>query len=351
MGPGWGIVGTGAIAARFAVACHSMGRPAVAVVSRQQETGDAFAQRFGLSGGTVSSIADLAAHPNVGAVYIATPNATHHDIALECIAGGLPVLCEKPLACTAAQARAIADAASAANVFCMEGLWSLCLPTLRTALSAVRRGDIGELREVHGSFAVPHTSETMPRLFSGEGAGALLDRGVYLLALSQALLGPLSLHHVSGDLNAEGVDLAATLLLENATGARAVLSCAIDRMGDNRLTLVGTQGRITFDAPVSNPSGYRLRRADPTVPFSGPTGLPGSKQKLKALVTNRPGLRRVGKALLENVTGAPGDLSDQIRHVESCLAQNLTQSDLVPLEGSITVLELIDAARARLKPG
>lgn len=119
----------------------------------------------------------------------------------------------------------------------MEGLWSLTLPAYRAVLDRVARGEIGELREIHGSFAMPQSPETMPRLFAGPGAGALLDRGVYLLALTRALArtrteAPLRLVHASGDVAESGADLAATMICE-AGPVRAVLGCAIDRMGGN----------------------------------------------------------------------------------------------------------------------
>lgn len=346
---GWGIVGTGAIAARFAVACRDAGTPAVAVASRGADTGADFARRFALSGGAVDSVAALAAVPGVDAIYVATPNDAHRAGTLAAIAAGTPVLCEKPLATTAAEGAEIVAAARAAGVFCMEGLWSLCLPVYREAFAAVARGEIGTLREIHGSFAVPNSPETMPRLFSGPGAGALLDRGVYLLALSQALLGPLRLCAVQGDTDAAGTDLAATLILENATGARAVLSCAIDRSGGNGLTLAGTTGRIVFDDPVSSPGGFMLRRTDPSIPFAGPDGLPGAAARLKARLAGQPRLRRLAGALRGDVRGRSGGLSDQIAHVQACLARGATESDLVPLDGSLAVLRLIDEARERLR--
>ncbi|MGS4946638.1 Gfo/Idh/MocA family protein [Meridianimarinicoccus sp. RP-17] len=346
---GWGIVGTGAIAARFAVACREAGTPAVAVASRSAGTGGDFARRFALAGGAVDSVAALAAVPGVDAIYVATPNAAHRDGVLAALAARKPVLCEKPLATSHAEGAEIVDAARRAGVFCMEGLWSLCLPVYRDAFAAVARGEIGTLREIHGNFAVPNSPDTMPRLFAGPGAGALLDRGVYLLALSQALLGPLRLCAVRGDVDADGTDLAATLVLEGADGARAVLGCAIDRLGGNGLTLVGTTGRIVFDEPLSCPGGYVLRRADPATPFSGPGGLPGPAARIKARLAGRPRLRHLARALRSDIRGRPGGLADQIAHVRACLARGATESDLVPLDGSLAVLHLIDAARAALR--
>lgn len=346
---GWGIVGTGAIAATFAVAAQAAGVPVVAVTSRKTQTAQDFAKRFGVAGAVgYNSISDMATHPDIHAIYIATPNASHVTDTLEAIAAGKHVLCEKPLASSAAEATTIIEAARAAGVFCMEGLWSLCLPAYQEAIASVQQGAIGTLKEVHGTFCVPHTPQAMPRLFDGPGSGALLDRGVYLIALSQAFLGPLTLRSCHGDRSSGGVDLAATMVLENAQSGRAVLTCGIDRMGGNAIALVGTTGRITFTEPVTNPNGYVVRTADPSQRFTGPKGQFGTVQKIKQAVTSHPRLRQIARALKTNVQGRAGGLEHQILHVEKCLHQGLTESPLVPLDGSHTVLRLIDEARAQL---
>lgn len=344
----WGIVGTGAIAARFAVASARAGVRVAAVSSRSATNGQSFADRFAVPTSVVG-VEALVELPQVKRIYVATPHERHRDDALAAIAAGVPVLCEKPLALSAAEAREIVEAATSAGVFVMEGLWSLCLPVYRDVLARVAGGAIGEVREIEANFAVPHHPDALPRLFSGPGAGALLDRGVYLLALARAVLGPdLRLVHVSGDRSSTGVDLAASLIVESATGARALLSVAIDRMGSNRLTIAGTGGRIAVEEPVTNPAGYRLTTADPSAPPAAPTGPDGARHRIAAGLMRRASVRSVAKAVLRPPTGASGGLEDQIAHVEACLAAGRLDSEWVPLSSSIAVLELIDAARHAL---
>ncbi|MEM9036544.1 MAG: Gfo/Idh/MocA family oxidoreductase [Actinomycetota bacterium] len=344
----WGIVGTGTIASKFAVASARAGQPVAAVSSRSASTGQDFAARFEIPA-AVSSIEELVALPQVRRIYVATPNERHRDDVLAGIAAGVPVLCEKPLAISAAEGRELVDAAQAAGVFLMEGLWTLCLPVYRDVLARLADGAIGEVREVEANFAVPHGPDTMPRLFDGPGAGALLDRGVYAIALARAVLGPeLQLVHASGDLSSSGVDLAASLILESPTGARAVLSVAVDRMGSNRMAIAGTRGRITLEEPLANPAGFRVATIDPNATPSPPLGAPGLTDRITEQLMRRSTLRSVAKAALRRPSGAAGGLDDQIAHVEACLAAGRTESDWVPLSSSIAVLELIDDARAAL---
>lgn len=344
----WGIIGAGAIAAQFAVAARAVGDPVAAVAARRREAGLAFARAFKVPT-VVEDAAALVALPEVTAVYVATPTERHHDDTLVALAAGKPVLCEKPLAATAVEAEALATAARRAGVFLMEGLWSLCQPTYREAFATLASGALGRVREVHASFATPQVPETMPRLYDPRGGGALLDRGVYPIALARAVLGDLTLRGVTGSLDPNGVDLAVTMVLENAEGATAVLSTAIDRLADNRMTVLCEGGRIAFEPHIADPSGYRITRADPRVPFTGPSGLPGLGQRALAALKSSPRLMALARAALRPPRGRAHGLGPEIVHVRDCLAAGRTESAWVPLDESIAVLGLIDAVRDHLR--
>uniref|UniRef100_UPI002FC7EC55 Gfo/Idh/MocA family protein n=1 Tax=Bosea sp. (in: a-proteobacteria) TaxID=1871050 RepID=UPI002FC7EC55 len=144
----WGIIGTGAIAAFFAADLGLIaGARLGAVHSRSLGKARAFASRFG-DGSAYDDLDAFLADPSLDAVYIATPNNLHAPQALAAIAAGKPVLIEKPIALSAADAEAIAAAASARGVFAMEAMWSRFLP----AVSALRRhlasDPIGKVRRL-----------------------------------------------------------------------------------------------------------------------------------------------------------------------------------------------------------
>lgn len=79
----------------------------------------------------------------VRAALVATPNAAHADVALACIARGLPVLVEKPIADTVAQAERLCDAADAARVPVLVGHQRRHNPILRRARQLVDGGLLG----------------------------------------------------------------------------------------------------------------------------------------------------------------------------------------------------------------
>lgn len=346
----WGVVGTGAISTHFAVACAAVpGAEIVAVASRDAARGADFLRRYGRGTTCVDSPAALAALETVDVVYIASPNKCHVADACAVMAAGKPVLCEKPLAIDPAGAQQVIAAARAADVFCMEGIKSLFQPAYQAGKAAVAAGEIGALREIQASFCVPQSPATMPRLFEGAaGGGALLDRGCYLLALAGFLAGPLTLEQAAIDRDETGLDLAATLILRGADGAdgvRIVLSCALDRLGRNDLTLLGTRGRIDFAAPVTEPRAVQRLSHDPEAAFAPLRPKGGLGDALKGQINKRPRLLSLARTLRARQTGFAGGMEFQIREVEACLAAGRRESAVLPLQMSQDIQRLIAEAR------
>lgn len=89
---------------------------------------------------------DIVTREDVDAVIIATPNFTHAPIARAAIAAGKHVLCEKPLALDAAEARALAAEADRAGVRHMTAFTYRFVPAMRYLADLVARGDLGEIR-------------------------------------------------------------------------------------------------------------------------------------------------------------------------------------------------------------
>lgn len=97
--------------------------------------------------------------PEVGAVVIASPDATHAELAVACATAGKPVLCEKPLAPTAEEARKVVDAEAAAGGSLVQvGFMRRYDPEHVAVEEAINRGDIGQplyFRAWHRNPALP----------------------------------------------------------------------------------------------------------------------------------------------------------------------------------------------------
>jgi predicted dehydrogenase len=246
----WGIIATGNIAHKLAHDIKSMpDAQLMAVGSRSQESADAFAQEFGIphAHGTYEGVAN---DPDVDVVYIATPNDLHAENVRACIEAGKAVLCEKPFTLNAAQAKPLIELARSKGVFLMEAMWSRFIPTHRKLYDMVRTGALGDIRMVQADFGFKAEYDPENRLFNpARGGGALLDLGVYPIALTVRLLGAPDTISGHVTLAASGVDEQSAVVFGYASGAFAVLTSSAGVQTFNEARVFGTKGRARLEEP------------------------------------------------------------------------------------------------------
>ena len=138
----WAIVGTGYIANEFAKGMQeAAAAELVAVVSRSEENGKTFAQRYGCN--TVyTELAEMLQNARPDIVYIAIPNDCHFSYIMTVLEAGIPVLSEKPMVDNRRQLDAVLAKAREKDVFLMEGMWTRCFPAVRQARSWIAEGKI-----------------------------------------------------------------------------------------------------------------------------------------------------------------------------------------------------------------
>ena len=144
---------------------------------------------------------ELVADPAVDIVAITTPNTLHCEMALAALAAGKHVYCEKPLAPTVDEARAMTQAAERAGVVTAVGFNYLKNPMLKLARAIIASGDIGEVRTFQGihseDFMADASQPWTWRLDPAGGGGALADIGSHIIATARYLVGPIE--RVLGD--------------------------------------------------------------------------------------------------------------------------------------------------------
>ena len=113
----------------------------------------------------------------VDAVYLALPNQMHKDFALRAVAAGVHVLCEKPMATTVADARAMTRAAQRAGVHLMVAYRLHFDPATLRAIALARDRRAGELRIFASVFSSP--VERGDIRLERVGRGGLFDLGIY----------------------------------------------------------------------------------------------------------------------------------------------------------------------------
>jgi 1,5-anhydro-D-fructose reductase (1,5-anhydro-D-mannitol-forming) len=224
----WGLIGATVIGREWMIAAiREAGGEIIAVMSTDPARGAAYGKEFGIPH-AVTSLDDLFA-ARIDAVYIATTNERHRAETIAAAKAGVHVLCEKPLATTLADARAMADACNEAGVALATNHHLRNSAVHRTMRDLIKAGRIGRplsARVVHAGYLPAHLHGWRLK-DPAAGAGAILDLTVHDADLLRFILDDepeaiTTLAQNSG-LAAEGIEDAALSLIRFRSGLLAHL--------------------------------------------------------------------------------------------------------------------------------
>lgn len=313
----WGILGTGNIAKQFARGLAAdPGSVLAAAGSRSQASSDAFAKEFPCR--AHGSYEALCADPAIDAIYVASPHVGHREHALLAIRNRKAVLVEKPFAVNEAQVRAVVDAARANRTFCMEAMWTRCLPTVRQASAWLDEQAIGDVRLVTADFGFRCGWDPTSRLLDpAMGGGALLDVGVYTVAMAWfAFRRAPATVRATAVLGATGVDEQMAMTFGWADGGLANLTCAVRTSTRHDAVIYGTTGRIE---------------------------LPDFWHGTKAI------LHQDGKpSQTLDLPFLGNGYTHEAMEVGRCLRAGLTESPIIPLDESLAITRTMDECRRQV---
>jgi len=252
----WGVLGTARIGLRKVIPGMQQGSlcEVVAIASRDLAVARAAADRLGLPT-AYGSYEALLADPAIEAVYIPLPNHLHVPWSKKALEAGKHVLCEKPIALTAAEAAgllAVAHRLPAMKV--MEAFMYRHHPQWRRAAQIVAEGGIGALRTVHSFFSYYNADPGDIRNRAEFGGGGLMDIGCYSISLSRFLFGTEPVR-VCGSVEydpALGIDRLASGILDFGKGT-ATFTCSTQLAYYQRVTIFGTAGSIEIEIPFNAP--------------------------------------------------------------------------------------------------
>jgi xylose dehydrogenase (NAD/NADP) len=270
----WGVLGTAGIARSQvvpAIQSSANGR-VTALAGRDPARNQEFARAFGIKD-VFASYEALLDSRDIDAVYIPLPNSLHAEWAMKAADAGKAVLCEKPLALNAAEARRVAEQFAAKNVPLMEGFMYRFHPQNVHALKLATDGTIGEVREVRAHLSVDIMADAAGnvRFDKALGGGSLLDMGCYAVTAARRILGEPVAALASFDVDEKsGVDLAASAVLEFSDGRSALVSSSFKAGGQGLYQVIGTEG--TIDVPRAFIPGMGSRVAEGLVIVSDPDG-------------------------------------------------------------------------------
>ena len=312
----WGLIGLGFIARRFVNDLARLPDAEIyAVASRSQEKADAFGAEYGATK-IYGSYEDLANDPNVDVAYIGTPHNLHLEHTLLCLKAGKHVLCEKPFAVNAKEARVMIDCAREKNLFLMDAFWTRYFPAMDKLRELLAEEVIGDVMLVTADFGGRGPVLPEKRHFNPDLAGgALLDVGSYCIQFASMIYGKPPTDIVSQyTLGSTGVDELSVLVFKYSDYEMATLTSAIRLGTPHEARVMGTEGYIAIPN-FWHPSELTVARAGQE-PETFRFPFQGEGFQFEAI------------------------------EVGNCIRAGLIESAVYPLEETLAIMETMDRIRA-----
>ncbi len=294
-----GVLGAANIARAFISGVAPSKTIAVAAVaSRDKAKAEAFARETGVAR-ALGSYEALLADPEIDAIYNPLPNTLHAEWSIRALEAGKHVLCEKPLATTAADARAMFAATRKAGRHLVEAYPYRPQAQTRKLTELVAAGAIGRVQLIRSSFGVYFDDRSNIRLRPDVGGGALLDAGSYAVSLVQlvARRRPVRVT-ATAQMFESGVDRTTVATLEYADGLLAQVACSFATAYHRHAQIAGDAGVIDCTylnhPPVGGPPNLTIRRGakntDPveTIEMPGGNGFLLEAESFAELVADGP---------------------------------------------------------------
>lgn len=244
----WGVLGTAKIAKNQMIPAIRATADAevVAVASRDKNRSAKFAESLGIQK-SYGTYEELIEDPDIDAIYIALPAAFHCEWSLKAIEAGKAVLCEKPIALNACEAKRIKHASSSRKILVSESLMYKYHLLTRTVKSLIDKGTIGEPKLMHALFLTSILDSDI-RLIKELGGGALLDLGCYCASFARLIAGdePIKIS-AEGILDKNGIDLTVGAVLYFSSGMIAHLSCSLVSAFDCKYAIWGEKGILSVE--------------------------------------------------------------------------------------------------------
>ena len=258
----WGILSTANIGIKRVIPAILSGERGciAAVASRDASRAAEVAARFAIPR-SYGSYEALLNDAEIDAIYNPLPNHLHVEWTVKALTAGKHVLCEKPLGLNARQTQAIVEARDRTQKRVIEAFMVRHHPQWHRVRALVQAGRIGSVRSIQAAFLFTMLDPTNVRNQAGLGGGALYDVGCYPLVTARYIFGAeptraIATMNRDADL---GVDTLSGGLLEFPNGAQLVFSCAFRAAAYQRVTILGTGGRIEMPVPFTPPKDLACR--------------------------------------------------------------------------------------------
>ncbi len=257
----WGVLSTANIGLKKVLPAMQLGQfsSIEAIASRDLAHARAAADSLHITK-AYGSYEALLADPEIDAIYNPLPNQLHVPWTIRAAEAGKHVLCEKPIALTAEEARTLLEVRQRTGVKIGEAFMIRSAPQWLRLRELLHQGRIGQLRSVTAFFSYFNTNPDNIRNKIETGGGAVLDIGCYCIqsaryAFQQEPTRVVSL--IDRD-PAMHTDRLTSAILDFPAG-QAIFTCSTQLVPWQRVHFLGTKGRIELEIPFNMPKDQPTR--------------------------------------------------------------------------------------------
>lgn len=254
----WGVLSTARIGTEKVIPGINRSKTATvaAIASRDLARAEAAAREIGIEK-AYGSYEDLLADPEIEVIYNPLPNHLHVPLTLQAVAAGKHVLCEKPIALSAAEAEKLLDVAGQRLV--MEAFMVRFHPQWLKLKEIVGSGALGEVRSIQSYFSYFNRDPDNIRNIPDAGGGALLDIGCYPMLTGRFIFDCEPTRVVSlVDRDPDfGTDRMSTVIMDFGAGRRLDFTVSTQAVPYQRVHVFGTQKRAELIIPF-NPLPWEI---------------------------------------------------------------------------------------------
>ncbi len=309
----WGIIGCGNIANNFAQSLSTLDDgELMAAGSKTPGKAEALAKKFNVEK-CYANYEDLLLDQEVDVVYVATTHNFHYENVLQCLNHGKHVLCEKVFTMNSKQANHLRNVARSKNLFLMEAMWTRFLPATMEINKIVSEGNIGDIKFLEVEFSFKKT-DLNGRFYNIDLAGgSLLDQGIYTISYASMIFQkqPNSIK-TNACMAPTGVDERGSHIFEYEDGRAAFITNSIAYYRRVNALIAGTKGHIEVP-DFFKADKFFVKVGDKEIEYKIP-------------------FESTGKGY-------------EAQEVMDCIRAGKIQSDIMPIDETVEILETMDAIR------
>ncbi|MBJ3786464.1 Gfo/Idh/MocA family protein [Devosia sediminis] len=267
----WGILSTANIGMQKVTPAiqRSPSSEVVAIASRDGAKAREAADRLGIAK-AYGSYEELFADPDIDAIYNPLPNHLHVPMTLAAAKAGKHVLCEKPIALSAAEAEQLRDIPD--NIVFLEAFMVRFHPQWQRMREIIRSGELGEIRSINAVFTYFNADPANVRNQADIGGGGIMDIGCYPITAARYFFESEPERVVSlveRDPNF-GTDRLASVMADFGGGRQLSFTCSTQTAPHQRLQIFGTKAKAEITIPFNAPPNERTAiTVDIGAPFDG----------------------------------------------------------------------------------